>query len=279
MEIYYLGLFDWKNKLLAHDQVVKVAGIFLGESEPKEEDDGWFKKKNVDSFDEVSVTHSRIVFKKSLPDDDIHTFGALRDKRKPLEKALASYLKKRVGERENSLTLRKIFKRPIPRPFIYFYPLIVLGRANRLYDNHFLKNSDKDWRMPVDLSTSCFFAALDDTGRSWWRFDMEKRIYMRISGNSLVMGKASNRFTHRIINMLYYAGLYKMTRIPREQVSRENFHFGLEPLLEEQGQEITNAITQRTLEEKLSTINRFVVGLAILGAILTALSVLRQWAP
>lgn len=279
MEVYYLGLFDWKNKLLAHDQVVKVAGIFLGESEPKEDDDGWFRKKKVNSFDEVSVTHSRIVFKKSLPDDDVHSFGALRDKRKPLEEALAGYLKEKIGERESSETLRKIFNRTIPSPFIYFYPLIIFGRANRLYDNEFSKDSDKDWRMPADLSTSCFFAALDDTGRPWWRFDMEKRIYMRISGNSLVMGKASNRFTHRIINMLYYAGLYHMTRIPRKLVSRRKFQFGLEPLLEQQGQEITNAITQRTLEEKLSTINRWVVGLAILGAILTALSVLRQWVP
>jgi len=93
------------------------------------------------------------------------------------------------------------------------------------------------------------------------------------------MGEASNRFTHRIINMLYYAGLYEMTRIPRRLVSRRRFHFGLEPLLERQGQEITNAITQRTVEEKLSAINRLVIGLAVLGAILTAFSVLRQWFP
>lgn len=180
MKVYYLGLFDWKNKLLTHEQVEKVAEIFLGRPVPNEDNDGWFRKKSVALFDRVSVTHSRIVFEKSLADDDIHSFGALRDKRKPLEEALAAFLEEKIEERENSNTLKEIFGRAVPSPFIYFYPLIVLGGANRLYDNEFLKDSDDKWRMPVDLSTSCFFAALDDTGRPWWRFDTESRIYMRI---------------------------------------------------------------------------------------------------
>lgn len=287
MKVFYLGLFDWKNRLLGHPSVEEVAGIFLGEPTPPEDNDGWFRRKNVvvsnaestELFDSLSVTHSRIILEKSMPEEEVMNFGDLRDKRQRLENAVVAYIKKRMAEGSNYDSLKKILNGKLPSPFIYFYLVIILGRANRLYASQFFKESDNDWRMPVDLSTSCFFTVLDDTGRRPWRIDMEKKIYMRISGSSLIMGKASSHFTHRIINMLYYAGLYEMTRIPKNKLeSRRRVHFGLEPLLERQGEEIANTISQRTEEEKIASINRWLpVATVVIGVVSILLALISYW--
>lgn len=269
-----MGLFDWKNELLNPEQVKRVASVFLGEPEPEEANDGWFKKKTAGSFDKINVTHSRIIIEQHVSDTGIDSFDELRKVRRNLEDKIVDYLKEGLKGLEETSILMEIFKGKIEPPLIYVYPLIILGRDNLLYEKEFKKDCDSQWQMPADLSTTCFFAALDDMGQRW---PLGRRVYMRISGSSLIMGEASKHFTHRIINMLYYAGLYRMTRKETREALKnpDKVYRGLEPLLERQGEEITTTITQRTVEESLARINLWLFALTIAGVILAALSLLR----
>jgi len=59
------------------------------------------------------------------------------------------------------------------------------------------------------------------------------------------------------------------TKQEAEQLEVKNYvHYGLEPLLEEQGQAIASEFTQRSVEEKLITLSWILIGLT--GAVILA---------
>lgn len=196
--------------------------------------------------------------------------GSFRDVREAQEEPILEYLRDAVERFSKDPLSVEIFGYNIPNPFIYLYPLAILEQDNAFYKAQFKKDGKK-WHMPSDLSTSCFFAIIDDLGQAWWPFGwpFNRKIYMRISGASLIMGEASARFEHRVINMLYYSGLYRMTRVERHTEPTFVCNHGLEPLLEQQGAEIANVFTQRTTEERLTTLNKLVLIFTLIVAIST----------
>lgn len=264
MKIYYLGLFDWKNQHLDLSKVKRVAGIFLADAESEDAADGWYRCGNIDGFDGVSVTHSRIIFELSN-DKNVEKFSEIRAILEESKSRVEKYLEQRMKELNGSELGGLISS----CPFIFLYPIVQLEVSNKLYWNEFKKQKNSDWHIPADLSTSCFFAIIDDRSAG---LSFPKEVYMRISGSSLIMGRASNRFAHRVINMLYYAGLYEMTRISNTLNCSKAIYFGLEPLLEKQGEEICNVLLQRTEEENVASINQRSLWLSVIATLIALLS-------
>jgi hypothetical protein len=94
------------------------------------------------------------------------------------------------------------------------------------------------------------------------------------------MGETSDRFKQRMVNTLYYSGLYRMTRLTGKVAARlevkDYVHYGLEPLLEEQGHAIASQFTQRSIEEKLISLSWFLILLTVAVIAATAMVPLLQ---
>lgn len=289
MKAIFLGLFDWQDRLLNSEQTKAVARIFLdvkSNTEMKPDGHDWFKGQIC--YDkmllDVSVTHSRIIIQHT-DEDKIDNIRKLREKRHELRLTIEAYLQEKAKALSESQIGRKIFrtqtrlhkfKTQLPKALLFVYPLIILGKEDALYTNYFRKGPFEKWTF-TDLSTTCFFSEVEDTG---FGILSRHKIYMRISGSSLIMGEASDRFMQRVVNTLYYSGLYRMTRLTKEERDRlevkDYVHYGLEPLLEQQGDAIASQFTQRSIEEKLISLSGWLILLTVAVIVATVMVPLLQ---
>jgi hypothetical protein len=244
---------------------------------------GWYSSGDPLDIDgmqfTIRVTHSRLIAEHKLAPQQGQKIEALDDVlkiRAEVKEKLDHYLQRKITELEKLDFIKKKFPEGLKKPFIFTYPLIILDEDTSFYKDVFCKESDEDWKdMPWDASTTCFFAVLPDTGgHLWWKFwKRDKRVPMRISGASIIMGSSSNRFLHRVINLVYYGGLYRMTRIGDLPKDNYIFQYGLEQLLERQGEEISNVFTQRTTEERLERLNIWLIVLTAFVAFIAIASI------
>lgn len=276
MRVYYLGLIDWRDKILPHREQEKVAKSFLGAT-TVETADGWFRPPNGTCEDskgskfEVGVTHSRIIISQDFQ-ADFADFGAFRDCREKLRRPVEKFLVDGANRYLASVEGQQRFGNSPPTPFIYVYPIVILDGESKFFADQFKKSwySDTDWKVPFDNSTSCFFVKLSDEGIFW-----ASEVFLRVSGASMVIGASngpSNRFVTQIINLVYYSGLYQMTREKEFQETipaGTRIHFDLERLLERQGAEILRIFTQRSTDEKLARVTRWLVVLTVALVVVT----------
>lgn len=299
IRVYNVGLFDWKNNFLNPPEIAEVFKCFVPESTTSSERNGWFTARRGDpgfgppwlppSFEEVGVTHSRFIVVQTY-DEKIQTFEHLRPIRKALNDLdLKPYLAASLGKLSETGVAGRCFSKVLPDPFAYVYQLIVLDETDKLYLDYFKggwKNANAQnngGRVnatvdPFDLRTTCFFLSVPDPDAGIL-IRPRSRVAMRVSGASLLMGPTSRGFLLRLINTLYDSGLYRSIRVKQDGKtdigpSESKVHYGLEFLLESQGEEVLREFSQHANQEAMFLQNTL---LLILTAIIGVLSVVVGW--
>lgn len=317
-DLTVLGLFDWEDLLLTEKDIEDVARALLGVPDREtlrrqnQAKGGWFARE----FQElaagfpavrvvVGVTHSRVIVRAEIQvcpqPSSLHEF---RDIRHQVEARILQFLNGGVevgGHEPGSLISRLLTRRPHNPILIFTYPIYSLAPDSQVYQTEFPQESLIRFRGarstrnlghadPIDISTSCFFAGVEDVLGSrgiWGSMRQTLRpvvIYMRVSGASLMMRSSSDAFLQRVINILYFDGLYQMIRESKRHPIEPTpglAHIckGLEPLLESQGQALTETFTHEIQERKVEFLSMWVLILTVLGLGVAALAIALKVGP
>lgn len=295
--VHYLGLFCWANQMLSFEDISAVAATMIGQPgvQPSTNHPGWFdgplvpnqtvtlfsgtpKQCQVQFSCSIAVTHSRIIvtIDLELTKAEIESQEFLRTVRDALAAWLRSLLAPRLNTLFSSAPIQLKFPTEVPDPFLFFYPLIVIPG----YGETICKEVEsRPGEVALDDLSTCFAVRLRDPDAEHWYTPRLRYVFLRISGASVITGGESAVFSRRLVNLLYYAGLYEMTRrsvrVPRPAapgVTSPRVQFGLEALLEKQGEAILNSFTQRGIEEVSLSISRKIVLLTVVLLVVTIAS-------
>ena len=285
MKIIVLGIFNWFNKLLLPSEVMEIARvIFGGKANVIARNDGWYASSEVFPLKfagkeiKLMVSYSRLIAQINL-DSQVgsqKTFSSINDLfevRRDIMDLLNPYLEDRMREINQLPIIANKFANGLPKPTFFSYVVIQIERRSTLFNSILRRDSESDWSaIPFDVSTTNFFVIVPDISRKWYRHD--RHIPLRIAGGLLIMGESSNRFLHRIINLIYYVG---MTRIVKEiELNSDHFVFteGLIPIVGNLGEEMSSSLIQRATEERLEKLNVIIVVFTSFMVALTSLLIL-----
>lgn len=301
--VHYLGLFYWADQLLTVPEIVAIAQTITSNPavQPSTQHPGWFDLPGtraqvlvalpgpsppvpVGFQYDACVTHSRLIATLRLELDRREAESSLF--LRALRKELNDWLQVRLsplllGVLSANPILAK-FPNKVPDPFLLFYPIVVIPG----YGATVSAASDlPEGYVPIDDLSSCFCVRLRDHA-SEPRYPSRSRfIWLRVSGASIIMDSPSPSFARRLMNLVYYAGLYEITRpihgvaglTPRPAppaALAPKIRFDLEPLLERQGDAIVNSFTQRGLEDESLRISNRIVLLTVVLIVATVASIL-----
>lgn len=301
--IHYLGLFYWADELLTVSEIVAVAQALTTNPAPPLSTlhPGWFDLPRkpgrvvvhlpggappvtVAFQCDACVTHSRLVatIRLDLTRQDVESALFVRELRRELNDWINQLLSPLLQQVLSTNEMLAKFPKDTPDPFLLFYPIIVIpGYGTEVC----VASRRSEGYLPIDDLSSCFCVQLRDHA-SEPRYPSRSRfIWLRVSGASIIMDQPSPAFARRLVNLIYYAGLYEISRPNHKLVGRTprpappaplapRIRFDLEPLLERQGDAIVNSFTQRGLEDESLRISNRIVILTVVLIVATVVSVL-----
>ncbi|MHB8358516.1 MAG: hypothetical protein ACYDCP_03310 [Thermoplasmataceae archaeon] len=312
MRVVTLGLINWQNNPIDHNDVIQLAKLFFDEGfvntgKAQNGEDGWYiREVNISDFQEdkeviyssprlakVGISHSRIIIEQEYADldNDLSNYRNLSDIRHKLRKGIYNYVNRCVSVFINSRDqyqwkskyINEIIGGKVndARPFVFLYQVIMINENSNVYLKHFKRLEEEDWDVvPFGIDTTCFFGTTEDTGakKQFRIFGQRKVIHLRVSGTSLMLNTCSRYLEQKIINILYLRGLYAISR--EQTLKNTGFVYdSLELLLEDQGHALVNELGGIITQEKIAELNSSVLKLTAIILILSAILVVLTLRP
>jgi hypothetical protein len=290
-----LGLFDWGDKLLEPKDVQHVAEDLLDSKKRpvSAQISGWYTQQRSvpwagGALDvTLGVTHSRFVARVALKHENFPSgtekIRNFRDYRKAIEDAVLKEIRTCVREclltpgSKGNERLQELKE----KPFLYVYPIYNLSKIG----DRLVRAPEHDWstttaiphaskvQFPFVLEATSFSLKLHQRQRLW----APSVAPIRISGASITTSRADDQLVQRLIDIVYFAALYRMTQ-SKTAWSGYGFatsHQGVRPgieatVVESQMQELTRQLEGEATQRQL---NRLTVLLTTLSIVLVALTV------
>lgn len=232
----------------------------------------------------LAVAHSRLIasFHLSLSQHEVESQPFFRTFRRALTNWLDALLRPKITQLLAAPLFTAMFPTEVPDPFLFFYPMIVIPGYGK---SVCAVGSNLSGYVPLDELTTCFAATVRDPGTGSYFGFGSRHVWLRISGASIVLSEPSDLLSRQLVNLVYYAGLYEITR-EVHKVTRmmkrpsppalltPGIRYDLEVLLERQGEIIVRDLNQRGIEEHSVRINQWLVILTSVLLVAAVISLL-----